>query len=89
MQDESALIRRYLHPHSCPRFDSECHLWLVCDENIDFISDLCAEIVEREQWTGASRSGDEKCVAEIPRGNKNEEIWWGGGKIYLFVSSDN
>jgi len=50
--EESRRVRRYVHPLSCERIEVECHLWLVCDENIAFISDLCGDIVRREQWKG-------------------------------------
>jgi len=54
LQEESARIRRYLHPFTYQRIELECHLWLVCDENISFINDSCSEIVQREQWKGDS-----------------------------------
>ena len=47
-------IRRYLHPSTLERVELECQLWLVCDENLDFINDSCSEIIQREQWTGIS-----------------------------------
>jgi len=54
IQQESARIRRYLHPLTYLRVELECHLWLVCDENITFINDACSVIVQREQWKGNS-----------------------------------
>jgi len=52
IQEESVRIRRYLHPFTYQRIELECHSWLVCDENVDFINDTCSEIVQREQWKG-------------------------------------
>jgi len=52
IQEESSRIRRYLHPLTYQRIELECHLWLVCEENIDFINDSCSEIVQREQRNG-------------------------------------
>ena len=54
VQEESLRIRRYLHPSTLERVELECQLWLVCDENLDFINDSCSEIIQREQWTGIS-----------------------------------
>ena len=52
IQEESVRIRRYLHPFTYQRIEFECHLWLICEENINFISDSCSEIVQRGQWKG-------------------------------------
>jgi len=54
IQEESVRIRKYLHPFTCHRIEQECHLWLICEENINFLSDSCSEIVQREQWKGNS-----------------------------------
>lgn len=52
IQEECMRVRRYLHPFTHERLQLECHSWLVCDENIDFINEACSKIVPREQWTG-------------------------------------
>ena len=53
MLEEALRVRRYLHPFTYQRIELECHSWLICEENINFINDLCSEIVQREQWQGS------------------------------------
>ena len=63
MHDEAARIRRYLHPFTYERIELECHSWLICEENIEFINESCSEIVQREQWKGKL---DFACYCSVP-----------------------
>jgi hypothetical protein len=50
--DEDIRGSRYLHRQSKERLMLECQTWLLCEENIDFITEGSRAMISREQWQG-------------------------------------